>query len=110
MSLPGVNTSHSCDSFYLVTSLHIATSLPYSGQCKDAKTSLSLFQTQVECIAAALDCVMKELDGTAKKECNYPEHGIDYAVEFLELKIKEQKNVSVYPHCVSKSSAKVITT
>ncbi|AWP11684.1 Interleukin [Scophthalmus maximus] len=42
----------------------------------------------MECIDTALDCVMRELNGTVKEECHDPYGRIYPAVEFLEVTIQ----------------------
>uniref|UniRef100_A0A3B4YHS1 Interleukin n=1 Tax=Seriola lalandi dorsalis TaxID=1841481 RepID=A0A3B4YHS1_SERLL len=43
----------------------------------------------VGCIAAALECVMEELKGTAQEECEDPNARIEETVEFLEIQIQK---------------------
>ncbi|XP_069572623.1 uncharacterized protein il2 [Brachyistius frenatus] len=43
-----------------------------------------------ECITAALDCILRELNGTAKVECDDPAEGIDDVLEILYLKIQKR--------------------
>uniref|UniRef100_A0A3B4YDP4 Interleukin n=1 Tax=Seriola lalandi dorsalis TaxID=1841481 RepID=A0A3B4YDP4_SERLL len=45
--------------------------------------------TTVGCIAAALECVMEELKGTAQEECEDPNARIEETVEFLEIQIQK---------------------
>uniref|UniRef100_A0A3Q3VR11 Interleukin n=1 Tax=Mola mola TaxID=94237 RepID=A0A3Q3VR11_MOLML len=51
-------------------------------------SNIELMQTDVkcdECITAALECFMTELNGTVKEECEDPEEVISPGVEFLSM-------------------------
>lgn len=56
--------------------------------------------SQENCIAAALDCFLRELTGTVTLECNDPKKYIGGAIEFLQG-VQERNlnnNVSPSPH------------
>uniref|UniRef100_A0A8C9XSX9 Interleukin n=1 Tax=Sander lucioperca TaxID=283035 RepID=A0A8C9XSX9_SANLU len=47
-----------------------------------------------QCITTALECVMRELNGTVKDECEDPKEYIDSGLEFLDRLIKERSGKS----------------
>ncbi|XP_078117441.1 uncharacterized protein LOC144524810 [Sander vitreus] len=59
-------------------------------KCPSNSTFYAPENVQKQCITTALDCVMRELNGTVKDECKDPMEYIDQALDFLDCLIKER--------------------
>ncbi|MEQ2224726.1 hypothetical protein ILYODFUR_010439 [Ilyodon furcidens] len=55
--------------------------------------------TETKCFKSALECIYKELNGTARTECEDPNHRIDEGLESLEIKIDDLNLTTNLPEC-----------
>uniref|UniRef100_A0A3B3YNC2 Interleukin n=1 Tax=Poecilia mexicana TaxID=48701 RepID=A0A3B3YNC2_9TELE len=66
--------------------------------CEEDGTFYTPESVDEKCYKSALECIYKELEGTAQKECHDPDDRIQQGLEALKFKIKKMTDNTAPPN------------